>query len=48
MRWAEQYAATAALMQQWNIRKWVVDASGLGEALASFLRERFGDDRVVW
>jgi hypothetical protein len=47
MRWDEQYAATVALMQQWNIRKWVVDATGLGEALASLLRDRFGDEWVV-
>jgi terminase large subunit-like protein len=47
MRWADQYAATAALMQRWNIRKLVVDATGLGEALASLLIDRLGDDRVI-
>jgi hypothetical protein len=46
MRWADQYAATAALMQRWNIRKLVVDATGLGEALASLLIDRFGEERV--
>ncbi len=47
MRWADQYAATAALMQHWNIRKLVVDATGLGEALASLLIDRFTEERVT-
>jgi hypothetical protein len=47
MKWADQYAATAALMQHWNIRKLVVDATGLGEALASLLIDRFTDERIT-
>ncbi len=47
LHWADQYAAISTLMQHWNIRKLIVDATGLGEALASLLIDRFGDDRVV-
>ena len=42
----EQYAATLALMESWNVRCLVVDATGLGEGLASLLVERLGEERV--
>lgn len=46
MPYAEQYAATVALVEQWNIRKLVIDRTGLGDALASLLAQRFGAERV--
>jgi hypothetical protein len=46
MKHSDQYAAVSALMQQWNIRKLVIDSTGLGEALASLLTERHGSERV--
>lgn len=46
MKHSEQYAATCTIMQQWNIRKLVIDATGLGEALASLLNDRFGSERI--
>jgi len=42
----EQYAATIALVEQWNIRTLVVDATGLGSPLASLLLTRLGEQRV--
>jgi hypothetical protein len=46
MRHSEQYAAICEIVQRWNIRRLVIDATGLGEALASLLIDRFGDKRV--
>lgn len=46
MRHLDQYATTCAIMQRWNIRKLIIDKTGLGEGLASLLREKFGDERV--
>jgi hypothetical protein len=42
-----QYAATCQIMQQWNARQLVIDATGLGEALASLLIDKFGDQRIT-
>ncbi len=42
----EQYAATLALMDTWQVRRLVVDATGLGEGLASLLLDRLGEQRV--
>jgi hypothetical protein len=47
MRYMDQYAALVALMQQWNIRRLVIDRTGLGEGLAALLTQRFGEERVV-
>jgi hypothetical protein len=47
MRYLDQYAATVALVQQWNIRRLVIDRTGLGEGLAALLTQRFGEERVV-
>lgn len=44
---ADQYAATSLLVEYWGIRKLVIDATGLGEGLASLLVSRFGEERVV-
>ena len=45
--YTEQYAQFVALCEQWDIRRVVIDATGLGEALASFLSARLGEDIVV-
>ena len=42
----EQYAAVLELMEAWNVRTLVIDATGLGEGLASLLIDRFGAERV--
>ncbi len=42
----EQYATTVALLEQWDIRSLVIDATGLGAGLASLLVTRFGEGRV--
>jgi hypothetical protein len=47
MRYLDQYAAMVALMQQWNIRRLVIDCTGLGEGLAALLTQRFSEERVV-
>jgi hypothetical protein len=47
MRYMDQYAAAVALMQQWNIRRLVIDRTGLGEGLAALLTQCFGEERVV-
>lgn len=47
MRYLDQYAATMAVVQQWNIRQLVIDRTGLGEGLAALLTQRFGEERVV-
>jgi len=47
MPYLEQYAATIALAEQWQLRTLVVDATGLGAALASLLANRLSEDRVL-
>ncbi len=43
----EQYAATVALVERWNIRGLVVDATGIGAGLASLLLDRLSPQRVT-
>lgn len=45
MHHADQYAAVCALVERWNIRRLVVDATGEGAGLASLLLDRFGQDK---
>jgi hypothetical protein len=47
MKYLDQYAATCEMMQRWNIHQLVVDRTGLGDGLASLLREKFGEERVT-
>jgi len=42
----EQYSQTVAICERWNIRKLVIDKTGLGEMLASLLTSKLGDERV--
>ena len=42
----EQYAAALALVERWNVRALVIDATGLGEGLASLLISRLGSERA--
>ena len=42
----EQYAAVLSVMEHWNVRALVIDATGLGEGLASLLVTRLGAHRV--
>lgn len=42
----DQYAATVALVERWNVRALVIDATGLGAGLASLLTTRLGQPRV--
>jgi hypothetical protein len=42
----EQYAAALALVERWNVRTLVIDATGLGEGLASLLASRLGHERA--
>lgn len=46
MPYLEQYAATVALVEQWDARALIIDATGLGAGLASLLATRFGVERV--
>ncbi|BCL79718.1 hypothetical protein ccbrp13_21830 [Ktedonobacteria bacterium brp13] len=46
MKHSDQYAAVCTIVQQWNIHKLVIDATGLGEALASLLSDRFASERI--
>ncbi|HEV2583278.1 MAG TPA: hypothetical protein VGT44_20630 [Ktedonobacteraceae bacterium] len=43
----DQYAATLALVERWNIRALVIDATGLGAGLASMLASKLGAERVM-
>ena len=47
MKYTDQYAAIVALIEQWNIRHIVIDATGLGEGMASLLIEKFGEERIT-
>jgi hypothetical protein len=47
MHHSDQYAATCAIIQQWHARRVVIDATGLGEAPASLLIDKFGTDRIT-
>jgi hypothetical protein len=42
-----QYLAVSDCISHWNIRKLVIDKTGLGEALASLLLDKFGDERIL-
>ena len=42
----EQYAAVLSAMEHWHTRLLVIDATGLGEGLASLLVSQLGADRV--
>ena len=42
----EQYATALALVERWNVRTLVIDATGLGEGLASLLASRLGAERA--
>ena len=43
----EQYARLVRLLgEEWRVQRAVIDATGLGDALARFLRARLGDDRI--
>ncbi len=46
MPYLQQYATTVALMERWGIRTLLVDATGLGDCLASLLLTRLGEQRV--
>src|SRR5438132_8825225 len=35
------------LLQHWNVRRLVIDRTGLGEGLAALLTQRLGEERVV-
>lgn len=43
----DQYAAALALVERWNIRTLVIDATGLGAGLASMLVSKLGSERVL-
>lgn len=45
-RHAVQYARIRALAEHWGVRRLVVDASGVGAGLASFLRDALGERMV--
>jgi hypothetical protein len=42
----EQYGMIIELCSVWNIRKLVVDKTGLGEMMGSMLRSKLGEERV--
>lgn len=42
----EQYASALALVERWQVRVLVIDATGLGEGLASLLASRLGAERA--
>ncbi|MBA2286510.1 MAG: hypothetical protein H0W02_13605 [Ktedonobacteraceae bacterium] len=43
----DQYAAAIAQAERWGLRALVIDATGLGAGLASLLRSRLGEERVL-
>jgi hypothetical protein len=43
----EQYAQCVALCELWDIRRLVIDKTGLGEGMASLLKAKLGEDKVV-
>lgn len=43
----EQYAMLVQLAEIWNLRRMIIDKTGLGAGLASLLVARFGDERVT-
>ncbi|WP_376797562.1 hypothetical protein [Thermogemmatispora sp.] len=43
----EQYSALLALAERWRLRRLIIDATGLGAGLASLLRSRLGDERLL-
>jgi len=47
MKYLDQYEAIRSYMETWNIRRLVIDKTGLGEGMASLLIERFGEDRIT-
>ena len=43
----EQYARLVRLLgEEWRVQRAVIDATGLGDALARFLQARLGEDRI--
>ena len=43
----EQYARLVRLLgEEWHVQRAVIDATGLGDALARFLKVRLGEDRI--
>jgi len=46
MPYLEQYAMICELCDIWNVRKLVVDKTGLGEGITSMLQTKFGEERV--
>ena len=45
--YTEQYSQFVELCEHWDFRRIVIDATGLGDSLASFLAARLGDEIVV-
>ena len=43
----DQYAAALALVERWDMRALVIDATGLGAGLASMLLNKLGSERVI-
>jgi hypothetical protein len=43
----EQYAQTVSICEHWNVRRLVIDRTGLGEVMASLLTMKLGEDRVM-
>jgi hypothetical protein len=43
----EQYAQCVALCELWNIRRLVIDKTGLGEGMTSLLQGKLGEEKVV-
>ncbi len=47
MKYLDQYAAIVEIINQWNLRHITIDATGLGDTMASLLIEKFTDERVT-
>jgi len=47
MAYSNQYANICAICEQWNVRRLVIDRTGLGEMMASYLLQKFGEDRIL-